>query len=209
MIPQNHPLSLTPQRRRQPPPLLLTEHHTPKLLIHRLRLAIKVTHILINHLQPPRKRTPRLTRPPMTMTRSMHIRPRLMHRTMYQEARRIGRPRHIAANDFARIVDEHHVRRVEKPKVPPQRIRPEGVRVLRVAHADVPAHAFGEVVPREDAEGACHVREEPCAVLVVGGEEWDAGEADALGDGLEGHFFFGFVGGGMGDWLFGGWCDEG
>lgn len=206
MIPQNQPLPPRPQRSRQPPPLRLRQHHPPKLLIHRLRLPIKITNILINHLQLPRKRTPGLPRPPMKMTRSMHIRPLLMHRTMNQKPSGIRRPRRIAPDNPPLVIHKHHVARLQRREMLPQRIRPEVVRVFGIPHADVAAHAFGEAFARDGAEGAGHVCEEPGAVFGVGGEGGDAGEAGSLRDCLEGGelfcaFFLRFLDVGFGgDW---------
>lgn len=119
------------------------------------------------------------------MARRMHIRPRLVHRSMDLESRRVGRTASIAAHDVPFIVQKDHVARFQKAEVAPQRIRPEVVRVLGVADGDVPAHALCEALSGEDAEGAGHVFEDPGAVFIVVGEGWDAGERYALGDRLQ------------------------
>lgn len=201
MIPQNHALPLLPQRSRQPFPLRLTENNTPKILIHGLRISIKVAHILINHLKLLPECTPRFPRFAMHMARSMDIRPRLMHRGMDQKSRPVSRTTRIPADHFPIVIDEHHVRGLEGREVLSQRVRPEGMRVFRVADRDVAAHALGEALAGEDAERARHVREDPCAVLIVGREERDSGECYALGDGFEGGLLLVWVVLGDGDEL--------
>lgn len=69
-----------------------------------------------------------------------------------------------------------------------ERVRPEGVRVLRVADRDVARHSLCVAFTREDTEGEGHLGEHPLAVLGVGRKSWDAGEGLALGDELEGAF---------------------
>lgn len=118
----------------------------------------------------------------MRMTSSSNIRPRLVHSTMNQKPRRVSRQIHIAPNSLPIIVDEDHIAGFEHAKVLRQRVRPEGVWVLRVADGDVAGHAFGVAFAGEDAEGQGHLGEHPLAVLGVGGECWDAGERLALGD---------------------------
>lgn len=63
-----------------------------------------------------------------------------------------------------------------------ERIRPEGVWVLRVADGDVPGHAFGVAFAGEDAEGQGHLGEHPLSVGGVGGKGGDSGEGLALGN---------------------------
>ena len=60
------------------------------------------------------------------------------------------------------------------------------MRVLRVAHTDVPRHALRIPLPRKDAEGQRHLLEHPSPMRLEGRVLWDAWEGDALGDHLEG-----------------------
>lgn len=55
-----------------------------------------------------------------------------------------------------------------------QRVRPEAVRVLGIAHADVARETLGVVAPCPDAEGAGHVLELPVAFELVGCEAGDS-----------------------------------
>ena len=139
----------------------------------------------------------------MRMARGRHVRPRLVHSAMNQEPRRVRRQAHVAPDRLAVIVDEDHVARFQQPEVLRQRVRPESVRVLRVAHGDVARHAFRVALAGEDAEGEGHFGQHPLPVRGVGGVRGDAGEGLALGDELEGGFGgVGFlVGGGVGVFL--------
>lgn len=122
------------------------------------------------------------------MASSSDIRPRLVHSAMDQKPRRISRQAHIAADRLAVVVHQNHVAGFQQAKVLRQRVRPEGVRVLRVADGDVAGHAFGIAFAGEDAEGEGHFGEHPLAMSGVRGEGRDAGKRLALRDELEGGF---------------------
>jgi hypothetical protein len=84
---------------------------------------------------------------------------------MNQKPRRVRWPGHVASNRLPIIIHQDHIARLQHRKMLSQRIRPKVMRVLRVADADVPAHAFGVAFAREDAESEGHVLEHPFAVL--------------------------------------------
>jgi hypothetical protein len=48
--------------------------------------------------------------------------------------------------------------------MPTKRIRPKPIMKLRIAHRNMARETFGEALARENPEGACHVRQQPCAV---------------------------------------------
>jgi hypothetical protein len=60
--------------------------------------------------------------------------------------------------------------------MPPKRVHPDFILELWVPHADVPGHAFGEALAREEAEGGSGVDEDMPAVLERGGKGGDAWE---------------------------------
>jgi hypothetical protein len=101
---------------------------------------------------------------------------------MNQKPSRVGRQTHIPADRITIIINQYHVAGFEQAKVFGERVRPEGMGVLRVADGDVAGHAFGVAFAGEDAEGEGHFGEHPLAVGGVGGVGGDAGEGCALGD---------------------------
>jgi len=117
------------------------------------------------------------------MTSRHHIRPGLVNSTMNQETRRISRQTPISPDRIPIVIHQDHIAGFQQAEMFAQRVRPEGVRVLRVAHGDVARHAFGVALAGEDAEGKGHFGEHPLPVGGVGGEGGDAGEGGvALGD---------------------------
>jgi hypothetical protein len=197
VVSQDQALSFGAQRGSQALALFFAKDNATKLRVDGLRIAIKVRHILIDHLQRSRKRTPGFARGAVAMTSRSHVGPCFVDCRVYKEACRVCRSAGISAHDDAVIVDQDHVGCLQGREVLAERIRPEGVWMLRVSDAYVSGHALGEAFPRKDAwiprsvtsiaergryptESACHVRQHPCPVLVVVGEERDAGQTDAL-----------------------------
>jgi hypothetical protein len=131
-----------------------------------------------------------------------------MQGTMNQKPRRVRRPAPVPSHHLPLVVHQHHVARLQQPKVPPQRVRPESMRILWIAHADVAGHALDVALAREDAERTGHVCENPCAMCGEGREVGDPRKTDTLGDGLEGGLWLGRVVFGLGDGLFGLWRGE-
>lgn len=86
-------------------------------LVNSLRISVEVRDILVEHLQRLRERAPSFTIRAMRVASSSHIRPRLVHSAVNQEARRVGRQAHVASNRFAVIVDQNHVARFQQAKV--------------------------------------------------------------------------------------------
>lgn len=82
-----------------------------------------------------------------------------------------------------------------------ERVHPDVVRVLWVAHRDVTGHALGEAAAREVAEDSSSMHEDVPAVLSVRGERRYAAHHDwAMTDGFQGSLFrYGF---GWREWLF-------
>jgi hypothetical protein len=98
------------------------------------------------------------------MTRSHDIGPGAMDRRMNDEPRRVRGPTAVPTHRTPGLVDEHHVAGAHQPEVPPQRVRPERLRVLRVAHRNVARHAFREAFAREHPERERHVFQHPFPV---------------------------------------------
>jgi hypothetical protein len=102
----------------------------------------------------------------MAMTRRVDVRPRLVYRRVYEEARRVGRSALIPSHHLAVVVDEHHVRGLEEPEVFTQWVGPKRVRVFWVAHGDVAAHAFCQAIAREYTEGPYQLLDLSCAMAM-------------------------------------------
>lgn len=144
MIRQHQPLPPRPQRLRDPLPLRRRrpQHHPPILRVHRVRVPIKVAHILINHIEPAGKRTPRLAVPGVRMTRGIDVGAGAMQRGVDEPAGRVGRAGRVAREDFAAVGaavrHQQHVGGFEQAEVDGERVGPEGVRVFRVPDGHVP-----------------------------------------------------------------------
>ena len=109
---------------------------------------VELTRILRQHLQLPPKHAPRLPIHRVRMAHGVHVRPRAVHRPMNQIPRLVRGPAaRPGIQHRARVhVQQDQVRRPHQPEVASQRVRPEGMRVLRVAHADVAGHALDEAL---------------------------------------------------------------
>jgi hypothetical protein len=158
MVAQYQALALGPQSSCQPFTFFLAEDNASKLAVHSLGVAVKVRHVLVDHVELARKSAPCLARLAVAVACGSHVGPRLVHRRVYEEARGIGGARRVAAYHVAAIVDQHHVGRLHGRKVFAEWVRPKCMRVLEVAHRYVSRHALGEAFPRKDTKGACPLR---------------------------------------------------
>src|SRR6185437_3984472 len=82
--------------------------------------------------------------------------------------RRIGGA--IAFDDFAAVVDQNQVRGADLREVHAERVHPEPIGALRVAHGDMAGDAFAETEAAEQAEGAGEANFAMAALLGYGGE---------------------------------------
>ena len=62
--------------------------------------------------------------------------------------------RRVALDDLALVVDEEQIADAHLAEALAERVDPEVVGALRVAHRDVPGDALGEAEPAEDAQRA-------------------------------------------------------
>jgi hypothetical protein len=134
MVAQYQALALGPQSSRQPFAFFRAKDNASKLVVHSLGIAVEVRHVLVDHVELTRKSAPCLARLAVAVARSSHIGPRLVYRRVYEEARSIGRARHVTAHHVAVIVDQHHVGRLHRRKVFAKWVCPECMRVLWISH---------------------------------------------------------------------------
>ncbi|MEY4362599.1 MAG: hypothetical protein RL391_1905, partial [Actinomycetota bacterium] len=80
-----------------------------------------------------------------------HIGSRLMNRRVDHECRPIHR--HVAMDDFAMMIHEEKIADPHVAERQTERIDPEVIGLLGVAHGDVAGHALSETEPTEDAQG--------------------------------------------------------
>ncbi len=75
----------------------------------------------------------------------------------------------VSSDDGARLnLDAQHVRRVEEGKMAPNRVHPDAVGELGVAHADMARDALGEADASPVPEDGGHVQDDVLAVLLEG-----------------------------------------
>lgn len=139
------------------------EHRAAVRVVHRVGV-VEFACVLRQHLDRLAEARPRFAVDRVCVAHGVHVRPRLVHRAVDQEACRVRAPCAVAPNDFALEVDGDHVAGLEQPEVYSQWVRPEHVVLHWVAHRDVPADALDVALARPVSERCRHVFQLPLAL---------------------------------------------
>src|SRR5207244_10920352 len=126
------------------------QHDTGERVEQRVVL-IEGAGVLCQRIKQTAERRPGLAVGRVGMSRGDYLRMCGMDRRMNHEAGLIDR--FVTDQDVAGMIDQLKVRDLDLAEKLRQRIDPEAIRELRIAHGDMPGEALVEAVAREQAEG--------------------------------------------------------
>jgi len=156
---------------------------------------VEIATVLRDRVELAAERRPRLAVHGVRVRGRDHVGARLVNRGVDAERRLVDRM--VAVHDVTVVVDEDEIRHPHQTETARERIHPEVVGILGVAHGDVPGDAFAETETTKDAQrcGKFLLALEPLFFdrlprLWADVDEFFRGERDAV-DGLRGARVFG------------------
>lgn len=145
------------------------EHDAPVRVVDRVRF-VELARVLRQHLNRLAERAPCFPVHRVCVAHGMDVRPGLVHFAVDEEACGIWGSRSVASDHFTVEVDGDHVAGLQQPEMPAERIRPEHVLCLGIAHTDVSGNALDVPLARPVSECRGHMLELPLAFEFHGGE---------------------------------------